>query len=148
MWFWRTVEEDQWRASGRHHTDRGVHVSSSGVIATPAKSGNSSPTHCSVAGSVVGERDDLPPLGSRSLWGTVSSEVMALVLPSVQGGGASTRTSLAVRTDQIRGTHELQCVHGRSSVQLRMKCCSLHWATGLRASGFVRVLSASHRGSR
>ena len=37
---------------------------------------------------------------------TVSSVHVALVLPSVQGGGASTRTSLEVRTNQIRGTHE------------------------------------------
>ena len=43
-----------WRlgAPSHHHTDRGVHVSSSGVMATHGKSGNSSSTHCSVAGSV------------------------------------------------------------------------------------------------
>ena len=42
-----------WRlgAPSRLHTDRGVHVSSYGVMATPAKSGNSSLTHCSVEGS-------------------------------------------------------------------------------------------------
>ena len=36
-----------------------------------------------------------------------SGTVMALVLPSVQRGGASTRTSLEITTNQIRGTHFL-----------------------------------------
>ena len=58
-----------------------------------------------------------PPSRITGFSRTVSSVVMALVLPLVQGGGASTRTSLAVRTDQIRGTHELQCVQGCLIVQ-------------------------------
>ena len=57
------------------------------------------------------------PLSDHRVTTTVSWMVMALVLPSVQGGGASTRTNLAVRTDQIRGTHELQCVQGCLIVQ-------------------------------
>ena len=41
--------------------------------------------------------------------------VVALVPPSVQRGGASTRTSLAVRTDQIRGTHGFSVSRAASS---------------------------------
>jgi len=51
--------------------------------------------------------------------------VVALVPPSVQRGGASTRTSLAVRTNQIRGTHELQCVQGCLIVNSSPTHCSV-----------------------
>ena len=70
------------------------------------------PHHPWSGGDGVGADVRSSPLSDHRVTTTVSLAVMALVLPSVQGGGASTRTSLAVRTDQIRGTHELQCVHG------------------------------------
>ena len=108
-------------APSHHHTDRGVHVSSSGVMATHGKSGNSSSTHCSVAGSVeVGApRHVEPPSRITGFSRTVSSAVMALVLPAMQGGGASTRTTLAVRTSQGRGTHVFQCVQSCLNAQQR-----------------------------
>ena len=81
------------------------------------------PHHPWSGGDGVGADVRSSPLSDHRVTTTVSSAVMALVLPSLQGGGASTRTSLAVRTDQIRGTHELQCVRGRSSAQRRMTCC-------------------------
>ena len=57
------------------------------------------------SGSVEAGELGTPPSRITEFSRTVSSAVMALVLPSVQGGGASTRTSLEVRTNQIRGTH-------------------------------------------
>ena len=94
-------------------------------MATPPKSANSSPTHCSVAGSVELGELGTPPSRITGFSRTVSSAVMALVLPSVQGGGASTRTSLAVRTDQIRGTHGFSVSRAASSCNSSPTHCSV-----------------------
>ena len=81
-----------WRrgAPSRLHTDRGVHVLSSGVMATPAKSGYSSTTHCSVAGSVELGELGTPPSRITGFSRTVSSAVMALGGLGLQGEPVAT----------------------------------------------------------
>ena len=74
-------------ALSHHHMDRGVHVSSSGVMATPEKSSNSSLTHCSVAGSVgLGAICTSPHPRITALAPAASSAVMALVALITQEG--------------------------------------------------------------
>ena len=48
----------------------------------------------------------------------MSLVVVALVLPPCKGG-ASTRTNLEVRTSQVRGAHDLQCVQTCLNAQQR-----------------------------
>ena len=117
-----------WRlgAPSRRHTDRGVHVSSSLVMATPAKSGNSSPTHCSVAGSVeLGElgtppswiTQERPPCPQR-LWPWCCRQCNPNKKPRIGGAGRTTR-AMKLRQPALRRLQPCELRNPRLCLQHR-----------------------------